>query len=113
MIASRWDVATSYVWARSLSTNLESGVLVTWNGATHVALFSTEDPCLARIASDYLDGAGPSRAEGARCDTATLAASTDPDTGMEDSGPAGTTGDGSATTAPTAIGVVTSPAFTG
>ena len=86
VIASRWDVATSYVWARSLSTNLESGVLVTWNGATHVALLTEEDPCLVRIASDYLDGEGPSRAEGARCDTATLAASTDPDTGMEDSG---------------------------
>ncbi len=114
VIASRWDVATSYVWARSLSTNLESGVLVTWNGATHVALLNNlDDPCLVRIASDYLDGKGPSRAEGARCDTATLAASTDPDTGMEDSGPAEAAGDRSATTAPTAIGVVTSPAFTG
>ena len=77
VIASRWDVATSYVWALSLSTNLDSGVLVTWNGATHAVLSGGGDyPCLERIASDYLDDiATPSRAEGARCDTATLAAS--------------------------------------
>ena len=105
VIASRWDPATSYVWARSLSTNLDSGVLVTWNGATHVALL-TEDPCLERIASDYLDDvATPSRAEGARCDTATLAASTDPDLGPWPQGD-----DPVPEPAPTTVAI---PAFTG
>ena len=111
VIASRWDVATSYVWALSLSTNLDSGVLVTWNGATHAVLSGGGDyPCLERIASDYLDDiATPSRAEGARCDTATLAASYDPDLGPQV--PGGGTGE-STGPPPAAIGAVT-PVFTG
>lgn len=60
VIGTTGDPATPYEWAQSLSEQLESAVLVTWEGDEHTA-YGGKSTCIDRIVDDYLvDGTVPS-----------------------------------------------------
>ncbi|MEV8338822.1 alpha/beta hydrolase [Leucobacter sp. NPDC077196] len=59
VVGTTGDPATPYRWAESLSEQLESGVLVTYNGEGHTAY--GESACVNEVVDDYLlTGAVPS-----------------------------------------------------
>lgn len=65
VVGTTRDPATPYKWAQSLASQLESGVLVTWDGDGHTAYGRAND-CITNIVDDYfVDGTVP--AEGTRC----------------------------------------------
>lgn len=58
VVGTTGDPATPYRWAESLATQLESGVLVTYEGEGHTA--STTSTCVAEVVDEYfLTGAVP------------------------------------------------------
>lgn len=58
VVGTTGDPATPYRWAESLATQLESGVLVTYEGEGHTA--STTSSCVADVIGEYfLTGAVP------------------------------------------------------
>ena len=66
VIGTTNDPATPYPMAESLASQLESGVLVTWDGWSHTAYSKAGNACIAGAVESYLvDGAVP--AEGLRC----------------------------------------------
>ncbi len=65
VVGTTRDPATPYEWAVGLAEQLESGVLLTWDGDGHTAYQSGSD-CVDDVVDDYLiDGKVP--AEGTRC----------------------------------------------
>ncbi|MGJ9636916.1 alpha/beta hydrolase [Actinotignum sp. GS-2025b] len=59
VIGTKYDPATPQAWAKSLAEDLESGVLVTWEGDGHTA-FGTAGRCIDDpIRQFYLTGAVP------------------------------------------------------
>jgi pimeloyl-ACP methyl ester carboxylesterase len=65
VIGTTADPATPYEWAESLSKQLSSGVLVTWNGDGHTA-YGRANACLTNTVDDYfVDGKVP--AKGTTC----------------------------------------------
>jgi len=59
VIGTTNDPATPYAWAQSLAGQLESGVLVTFNGEGHTA-YGNGNRCIQSTVDDYfLDGAVP------------------------------------------------------
>ncbi|MFN0153703.1 MAG: alpha/beta hydrolase [Gaiella sp.] len=53
VIGTTGDAATPYVWARRVARELDSGVLLTWRGATHTA-FPAGSQCLDGTVVRYL-----------------------------------------------------------
>ena len=65
VVGTTGDPATPYEWARALSTELRSGVLVTYDGDGHTA-YDTGSACVDRLVDDYLiNRTAP--ADGTRC----------------------------------------------
>ena len=65
VVGTERDPATPYEWARALSTELRSGVLVTYDGDGHTA-YDTGSACVDRLVDDYLiNRTAP--ADGTRC----------------------------------------------
>lgn len=60
------DPATPWVWAKSLAAQLESGVLLTWDGDGHTA-YRHGSKCIDRIVDAYLIRGKVPR-DGTRCD---------------------------------------------
>lgn len=52
VVGTTGDPATPYTWAQALAGQLKSGVLVTWQGTSHVALYYS--PCIRQIDAAYL-----------------------------------------------------------
>lgn len=66
MIGTRGDPATPYEWAPALADQLESGVLVTWNGEGHTA-YGRAGECIGSTVDAYLvEGTVPE--DGLVCD---------------------------------------------
>jgi pimeloyl-ACP methyl ester carboxylesterase len=64
VVGTTGDPVTPYAWAQSLAKELSGGVLLTWQGQSHVAYFYS--PCVRAIAQAYLvDGTLP--APGTTC----------------------------------------------
>lgn len=60
VIGTTGDPATPYVWAEDLAEQLESGVLVTFEGEGHTAYGGTASECIASTVESYLlEGAVP------------------------------------------------------
>ncbi len=53
VIGTTGDPATPYVWAEALAEQLESGVLLTYDGEGHIA-YDEGDPCINDLVDDYL-----------------------------------------------------------
>ncbi|WP_317451135.1 alpha/beta hydrolase [Microcella alkalica] len=53
VIGTTGDPATPYVWAEALADQLESGVLLTYDGEGHIA-YDEGDPCINDLVDDYL-----------------------------------------------------------
>ncbi|WP_250445652.1 alpha/beta hydrolase [Actinotalea sp. C106] len=65
VVGTTGDPATPYVWSEALAEQLESGVLVTWEGEGHTA-YGRANQCLTDAVDDYLvDGELP--ADGLVC----------------------------------------------
>ena len=65
VVGTTGDPATPYEWSEALATQLESGVLVTWDGEGHTAYGRAND-CLGSVVDNYfVDGRVPS--DGTRC----------------------------------------------
>ncbi|AIY02907.1 hypothetical protein ART_3308 [Arthrobacter sp. PAMC 25486] len=65
VVGTTGDPATPYSWAEALATQLDSGVLVTWEGEGHTAYGRAND-CLTSVVDNYfVDGKLP--AGGTRC----------------------------------------------
>ncbi|WP_240630393.1 alpha/beta hydrolase [Specibacter cremeus] len=61
VVGTTGDPATPYAWAQSLAAQLDSGVLVTWNGDGHTA-YGRSNACLKKAVDDYfVDGTVPAR----------------------------------------------------
>jgi len=52
LVATTRDPATPMAWAKAVAANLESGVLVTWDGDGHTAVLRS--PCVDHIVSAYV-----------------------------------------------------------
>jgi hypothetical protein len=66
VVGTTGDMATPYEWAQSLAAQLESGVLVTYEGGSHTAYRKGSD-CIDDAVDDYLiDGTVPE--DGLRCE---------------------------------------------
>jgi len=66
VIGTTGDPATPYRWAEALASQLESGVLVTFEGEGHTAY--GQSPCIDEIVDEYLlDGTVPVE-DAARCE---------------------------------------------
>ena len=64
MVGTTGDPVTPYVWVVDLAQELTGGVLLAWQGRSHVAYFYS--PCVRAIAQSYLvSGALP--ATGTTC----------------------------------------------
>jgi hypothetical protein len=60
LVASSGDPATPPAWAAAVEAELAKGVLVTWQGVSHVAYYYS--PCVRAIDQAYLvDGTVPAR----------------------------------------------------
>ncbi|MDO4260183.1 MAG: alpha/beta hydrolase [Actinomycetaceae bacterium] len=60
VIGTKYDPATPYKMSQALADQLESGVLVTYDGHGHGAYSPTESPCIAQAVEGYLaDGVVP------------------------------------------------------
>jgi pimeloyl-ACP methyl ester carboxylesterase len=59
VVGTTGDPATPYSWAKALASRLDSGVLLTRVGYTHVAYGSSE--CVRRLVDRYLVGLAPPR----------------------------------------------------
>ncbi|PVZ96360.1 alpha/beta hydrolase [Amnibacterium flavum] len=65
VVGTTGDPATPYPWAEALSSQLSSGVLLTYEGEGHIA-YDSGDPCVVGIVDDYfVEGAVP--ADGVTC----------------------------------------------
>ena len=65
VVGTTGDPATPYAWSEALAKQLDSGVLVTWEGEGHTA-YGRSNACLTSVVDDYfVDGKVP--AEGTRC----------------------------------------------
>ncbi len=66
VIGTTHDPATPYVMAQNLASELDSGVLVTWDGWNHTAYSKSGSACIATAVEDYfVDGTVP--ADGLEC----------------------------------------------
>ena len=65
VIGTTNDPATPYVWAEGLADQLESGVLLTWEGEGHTAYGRSNDCIADAVDAFLLEGTVP--AEGTRC----------------------------------------------
>ena len=66
VIGTLRDPATPYEWAEALSTQLESGRLITYDGDGHTAYKTAGSTCVDRLVDRYLVDRTPP-ADGARC----------------------------------------------
>lgn len=65
VVGTTRDPATPYVWSEALAKQLDSGVLVTWDGDGHTA-YGRANECLTTVVDDYfVDGKVPT--DGTRC----------------------------------------------
>jgi pimeloyl-ACP methyl ester carboxylesterase len=64
VIGTTGDPATPYAWSQALASQLESGVLLTWEGEGHTA--TAKSDCIDDAIVDYLVNLTPP-AEGTRC----------------------------------------------
>lgn len=65
VVGTTGDPATPYAWSEALAKQLESGVLVTWEGQGHTA-YGRSNECLTSVVDNYfVDGKVP--AAGTRC----------------------------------------------
>lgn len=53
IVGTTGDPATPYAWAQALTSQLESGVLLTWVGEGHIA-YDEGDPCINDLVDRYL-----------------------------------------------------------
>ncbi|KQV26213.1 alpha/beta hydrolase [Yonghaparkia sp. Root332] len=61
VVGTTGDPATPYVWAEALASQLDSGVLLTYDGEGHIA-YDEGDPCINELVDDYfVTGAVPAR----------------------------------------------------
>lgn len=58
VVGTTGDPATPVEWAQSVSKQLESGVLLTYNGEGHIA-YDEGDPCIVGAVDDYLTTGTP------------------------------------------------------
>jgi hypothetical protein len=66
VVGTTRDPATPYEWAIGLADQLESGVLLTYNGDGHTAYFQGSE-CVDQVVDAYLiDGKVPE--DGVKCD---------------------------------------------
>ncbi|WP_449374772.1 alpha/beta hydrolase [Arthrobacter psychrolactophilus] len=65
VIGTTGDPATPYAWAQALAEQLDSGVLITWQGEGHTA-YGRSNECITTAVDDYfVDGKVP--AAGTTC----------------------------------------------
>ena len=65
VVGTTGDPATPYEWAQAMAKQLDSAVLVTWNGEGHTA-YGRANECLTQTVDDYfVDGKVP--AAGTTC----------------------------------------------
>lgn len=65
VVGTTGDPATPYPWAQALAAQLESGVLLTWEGQGHTAYGRAGDCIEDAVDSYFIDGTVPD--DGARC----------------------------------------------
>ena len=65
VVGTTGDPATPYAWAEAMAEQLESGVLLTWEGEGHTAYGRSNDCVTHAVDAFLLDGTVP--AEGTRC----------------------------------------------
>ncbi|MFI6514054.1 alpha/beta hydrolase [Spirillospora sp. NPDC050679] len=65
VIGTTRDPATPYAWSEALSSQLDSGVLLTLNGDGHTA-YLQGDPCISKATDRYLTTGEPPK-DGTRC----------------------------------------------
>jgi hypothetical protein len=58
VVGTTGDPATPYSWAEALADQLDSGVLLTYEGQGHIA-YDERDPCIVAAVDEYLLGGDP------------------------------------------------------